>query len=267
MLILAINTATINTQIALLEVGAAGRLAAHPGVPPTPVVAAAATKTARRVIWEKEWKSNYNEAEKILPAIKTALKKAEKLSAACASGAAMPGTELIPGMVFVVNGPGSFTGLRIGITVANCLAWAAGAGMEACTTFEYLRAAAPPAARARTAVMLRAGGDFVAVAGPAAASHAPAHEIILISVLPEYFKKNKAIKYILADLKPEEKKKIKLPAGVKWMPQTLLGSFGKTVAELLAAAPAAWPPAAPQNTIKPFYLQPPKITQSKKPKF
>ena len=40
--------------------------------------------------------------------------------------------------IFVVNGPGSFTGLRIGITVANSIAYANGVAIVGCMSDDWL---------------------------------------------------------------------------------------------------------------------------------
>lgn len=57
------------------------------------------------------WNGNYDETKKLLPAIESVLKKARI------------GFEDIDRIV-VARGPGAFTGLRIGVTVANTLAMA-----------------------------------------------------------------------------------------------------------------------------------------------
>lgn len=82
---LAINTASSPTAIALL--------------------------TSKKVLAEKSWFSWAQESEKLLPEVLNLLKKA-KLNFADLK------------QIFAITGPGSFSGVRIGITVANTLAYA-----------------------------------------------------------------------------------------------------------------------------------------------
>jgi len=72
------------------------------------------------------------------------------------------------GEVYVSVGPGSFTGLRVGVTVAKALAWARGARPVAVPTLDAIAANADPRdgpADAALAVMLNAKGGryFVGV--------------------------------------------------------------------------------------------------------
>ncbi len=77
-------------------------------------------------------------------------------------------------VVAVVTGPGSFTGLRVGVTAAKTFAYAVGADVLGLDTLEVLAAAAPPeVARLSAAVDAQRGevvaGDFVRTAdGPMA---------------------------------------------------------------------------------------------------
>lgn len=64
-----------------------------------------------KVLQEIQWKGEYNESEKLLPAIGKLLKKA-KISFFDLQ------------RIIVVAGPGPFSSLRIGVTVANILAFA-----------------------------------------------------------------------------------------------------------------------------------------------
>ena len=61
-------------------------------------------------IWSKKLPVDFNEAEKLLPLIDELVKK---------SKSHLPDLKAI----FVITGPGPFTSLRIGITVANTLAY------------------------------------------------------------------------------------------------------------------------------------------------
>ena len=88
MLIIAINTASSAAErksaIALIEMG--------------------------KVLGEESWYSNRNESERILPGLDRLLKE---------NGKSWDDV----GGVFVVKGPGSYTSLRVGITIANTIAW------------------------------------------------------------------------------------------------------------------------------------------------
>ena len=62
-----------------------------------------------KIIFKKEFFVKYRQTEKLLPEIGKLFKKYDN--------------KTIKGII-VVSGPGSFTSLRIGITVANTLSWA-----------------------------------------------------------------------------------------------------------------------------------------------
>ncbi|NIA02315.1 MAG: tRNA (adenosine(37)-N6)-threonylcarbamoyltransferase complex dimerization subunit type 1 TsaB, partial [Nitrospirae bacterium] len=98
MLTLGINTASSVTSIALLSEG--------------------------KLVGENSWQSHNDEAEKLMPAIAELLGKAD---------AQLPQIE----RVIVISGPGSFTGLRVGVTVANTIAYLNECDLYAVDTFGY----------------------------------------------------------------------------------------------------------------------------------
>ena len=77
------------------------------------------------IIAAEYWKSANDEAEKLMPTIQNMLSEIsyEEIK-----------------RIYVVKGPGSFTGLRVGVTVANTLAYLTGAELHAFSTFEYWQA-------------------------------------------------------------------------------------------------------------------------------
>ena len=83
-LIIAINTASKESAVALIE--------------------------GKKILGEESWESNANESEKVLPAIQGLLKVASKTWEDLEA-------------VFVVKGPGAYTSLRVGINIANSMAW------------------------------------------------------------------------------------------------------------------------------------------------
>lgn len=73
-----------------------------------------------KLIAEKSWQSHNNEAEKLMPAI----------AELCDDLTAID-------QVIVISGPGSFTGLRVGVTVANTIAYLNKCDLYAVDTFDY----------------------------------------------------------------------------------------------------------------------------------
>lgn len=76
----------------------------------------------KEVIEDRTWPSQNDEAEKIMPRIKEMLggRSFDQIT-----------------RILVLRGPGSFTGLRVGITVANTIAYLVGAKLFQISTFEY----------------------------------------------------------------------------------------------------------------------------------
>lgn len=73
------------------------------------------------------------------------------------------------GLVAVGTGPGSFTGMRVGVSAARALAFAAGCPVIGVPSYDALAAAAPRAAPAVAAVRdARRGEVYFALYGPAA---------------------------------------------------------------------------------------------------
>jgi tRNA threonylcarbamoyladenosine biosynthesis protein TsaB len=64
-------------------------------------------------------------------------------------------------LIGVTNGPGSFTGIRIGLAMARGLALALDVPLAACSTFEAVRANAPAAANARDLIAIDSRRDEI----------------------------------------------------------------------------------------------------------
>jgi len=98
-ILLAINTATAQTEIAILRDG--------------------------EVLIEDSWRAEANESDKILPYLRDTL---EELNLKFEDIAEL----------FVVKGPGHFTALRVGITIANTLAFLLKVPIYTMDTFEMV---------------------------------------------------------------------------------------------------------------------------------
>lgn len=220
MIVLGINSATTVTEIALIK--------------------------NQKVLAEKSWISNKDEAEKIPPAIRGILKK---------SGLNYKDI----GMLFVVSGPGSFTGLRVGVTIGNALGFGLSVPMKSCTTFELLQAKISPTAKNKTVIVISAGGGQVAVMKKGL----KVPKIISREELGLWLNQEKGLQYALLDFKKEQQteiQKILKSAKLKLLPKNAEKSFGKAIIELLTKSPK-------HKMVKPNYLQKPNITASKKPVF
>lgn len=222
MLTVAINTSTRKISVALLKDG--------------------------KPFGEKSWNSRKDEAEKLLPNIERLLKKEKKQWKDVRE-------------VFVVSGPGPFTGLRVGVTTANALAWSTGSTMIAADVFEYLRAMLPSKVSRQTAVLVKAGGDYMAVHE----SGTNKHRLVTSKNLPGILKKTGA-KKILAEMAPNDlsvlKKMMKeRSVAVSFVEGKELKSFGAAAAEIVRGKRTR------SKSVGPRYLQKPHITRSKKPSF
>ncbi len=218
MLILGIDTATSETEIALVD------------------------SVSQKVIFAKSWKSDHDEAERLLPQISVAIEKADgrKIDA-----------------IYVIEGPGSFTGLRIGVTASNILGLVSGAKLYGIDTFEFMAVKAKSSDK-DFAVVLRAGGDNLAVRR----SEKEDYEIVKGESLGEFLRGNyNRIKLAVTDIPAKERSKYILPAGCGWMADRQMASFGEALLRLSLKKKVS------RKIISPYYLQPPKITQSSKPKF
>jgi tRNA threonylcarbamoyl adenosine modification protein YeaZ len=181
-----------------------------------------------KTLFYEGWKADFNEAEKLLPALKRALKKAEKID-----------------KVFVVEGPGSFTGLRVGITIANTLAYAEKVPLVTMGTFEYLQAKLPLQKQKNTAIILRAGGQNIVVKLPLKKKN---HNL-QADELDRFLKENPGIQFACGDIKQG------LPKEVKWLDLKELLPLDKVIQK-----------AGKRKThrlVKPVYFKPPTITKSK----
>lgn len=204
---------------------------------------------AAKLLNEKTWKSRRDEAEKIMPELLKILKKAGKSWKDLRN-------------VFVIEGPGPFTGLRVGVTVANTLAWSVQCPMRSASVFEYELARVPAAKRRSTAVILRSGGDTVAARLPGAKKE----KILTLTALPGYLARSKT-RYLAADIKPEDLLRLQkalrfLSPAVKIFRHNELETFGNAVVSLMRSRQIKT-----VTMVKPLYLQKPHITKSKKETF
>lgn len=243
-LTLAINTATSHTSIALLtEEGA--------------------------LLAEKAWESANNEAEKLMPAIKELLEEAGK---AASLNSDLDFKDIKK--VIVVKGPGSFTGLRVGITVANTIAYLNKCEISSLTTFEYLHRLVSDKKTeisAKIPVLLFAGKGGVYL------SEAPDSEPRIVD-LPDLPEAVKNFSKLTGDISEEQKELLK---SFENPPQFIdpKKTFGEVIVEFLkdstsgeeesipgdASSHKQQEPAKGEiNLVKPLYIKQPSITKSKK---
>ena len=187
------------------------------------------------LIAEKSWQAKNNEAEKLMPEISGMLGNAKLQFAHI--------TE-----VFVIKGPGSFTGLRVGVTVANTLAYLnQGTSAEvpkcklfAINTFEYLHYLST------FPVLLFAGSGGVYLS---IKNKKPV--LINLHELNDILKKEK-IKNVCGDITAEQKAII---SDVKFINSKK--TFGQIMSEVLSLKHESL------KIVEPLYIKEPGITQSK----
>jgi tRNA threonylcarbamoyl adenosine modification protein YeaZ len=216
---LALNTASSKTSIALFD--------------------------GEKILAEKSWQGKNDEAEKMMPAIDALLKNNKKTF------------ENIKRVV-VVKGPGSFTGLRIGVTVANTIAYLNGCELFGFDTCEYLWEASPKKAQAKSlALLLFAGSKGVYVSQNN--ESAKKAKLVNLDVLNKFLKDHK-IKEVFGEISAEQKKTLK---GVKFIPTKI--SFGKIIQKILKKITAKKIKSV--KIVMPIYVKKPAITISKKKLF
>ena len=206
MLILAINTASSKTAIALLE----------------------REKCGVKILKEKSWPSQSNEAEKLMPETAKLFLKTKKHYDQLAE-------------VVIIKGPGSFTGLRVGVTVANTIAHLTHAKLFAVSTFEYWHAIS------EFPVVIYAGSGGVYLSENV--KQRP--KMLNLDQALKLFKRLK-VKSLCGDISTDQKKlfaEIKLGKPTK--------SFGKIMQKILMKK------LKPQKIINPLYIKKPQITPSK----
>jgi len=206
MIKLAINTSSPKTAIALLK--------EHDG--------------KFKLLDEASWKSKNDEAENLLPNIQKLLKKNKKTFADIKN-------------LIVVKGPGSFTGLRIGVATANVIAYLNSSHLYCLTAFDcYWKMLGEKPKD--MALLLYAGSGGVYVNG----------ELVNLPDLKKYLSEKK-IKEFFGNISKDQKKHV-----THLKSKTLRKSFGKVLEkfELKDLEKA--------QIVEPMYIKGPGITPKKK---
>lgn len=194
-------------------------------------------------IYETVWTGNKDESEKLIFAIERTLKKA---------GVKFADVDEI----FVTKGPGPFSALRIGVTVANILGLTLKIPCYAVSTVDYWRARLSKKFT-NAVLLLFAGGMYCAHQKNA---RAKADVALLEDILRSYTdQKSDGAKTPLAffgDLTENGAKlfrKLKKP-GWKWIAEKSLATFGTVIKNYGTTV------AVREFPITPSYFKPPNIT-------
>lgn len=169
------------------------------------------------LIAEDSWQARNDEAEKLLPAIKELVSDFEEIK-----------------RVIVVRGPGSFTGLRVGIAVANTIAYLTGAELYALSTLEYwhLQSDLP--------CLVFAGSRGVYLED----------ELIPLDELYQTLI-DRQITQVTGDISADQIKELK---DIEFVVPT--DTFGQSISRFT--------PGQPTKIVEPLYIKEPNISQSKK---
>lgn len=212
MFTLAINTASSKTGIALFAV----------------------KNLEVKLLAKNSWEAKNNEAEKLMPSIDKLLKKTKKTYEDLAQ-------------IYVIKGPGSFTGLRVGVTVANTISSLVGAELIGVSTFEFLHS------QTELPILLFAGKGGVFLSEKVMKKP----ELINMPELNEVLSKKKITK-VSGDIISDQ---IKVLKKVKF--QKLKNNFGAVMKKIISENIKK---KLYKNVklIKPLYIKEPNISVSKK---
>lgn len=193
---------------------------------------------------EKYWQSKNDEAEKLMPEIKKLLKKRNF-------------DEI--GKVIVVKGPGSFTGLRIGVTVANTIAYLNECELFGVDTCEYLwemldENFAGAKVLKSLALLIFAGEKGVYISQNF--ESAKKAELINLPDLIEHLNSKKITKFF-GDISKDQKKVLKEFEFIESKK-----SFAEIIKKIIAKINSG--NLQPVPIVEPIYVKKPAITESKK---
>lgn len=208
MLILGINTASSRTGIALFE--------------------------KSKLIAKNSWAAHNDEAEKLMPAIAQLLKKADKTFSNIKQ-------------IYVIKGPGSFTGLRVGVTVANTLAYLNRCELFGITTFEYWHSAS----ELPVGLYAGSGGVYLSLNKDAEP------RLIKLDELNNILKKQK-IKEISGDISDDQKATLKTAEFLNSKK-----TFAAVI-QIIIEKNIQKPILKSEKIIQPLYIKEPGITTRKK---
>ncbi|MDX9971184.1 MAG: tRNA (adenosine(37)-N6)-threonylcarbamoyltransferase complex dimerization subunit type 1 TsaB [Candidatus Gracilibacteria bacterium] len=192
------------------------------------------------VLNEKSWPSDNNEAEKLIPEIYDSLKSQnldwKDLSAQ-----------------IVVNGPGSFTGLRIGIVIANTLKYLLKNSLFHINTFDYFWSSLPEnLANENTALLIYAGQGGLYLSKSKNDTDEKSVEIVPLNQIIEKLNRLK-VKDVFGEISPEQKA---LLTNLKF--HNLENSFGENMKKILSSRTLE-----NEQSVVPLYIKPPAITKAK----
>ncbi len=193
-----------------------------------------------KVLTEKSWVSDNSEAEKLMPEIAEALKSQN-----------LDFKDLLTQIV--IKGPGSFTGLRIGIVVANTLKYLLKNNLYSINTFEYLWSAfAHNHDTTDTALLLYAGQGGLYLSKSNYDLNENDISLLPLSQIEEALKGLK-IKNIFGEISAEQKALLKDFNYIE-----LHTSFGENMRNILGTRSFQ-----NEDAVSPLYIKPPAITQAK----
>ncbi|MBI4994167.1 tRNA (adenosine(37)-N6)-threonylcarbamoyltransferase complex dimerization subunit type 1 TsaB [Candidatus Peregrinibacteria bacterium] len=206
--------------------------------------------TKKKILAEIKWRGAADESEKLLPAILKLLKRAKKNF-----------TDLK--RIIVVNGPGPFSAVRIGVTDANILGFALNIPVFSISSEKLWQLRRP---EKNAILLLHAGGNFVAV-------HKSGREtaICKITEIPDPYKlpplkrdkqatsyKLQATSYKLifyGDITPDERSELRKKKNLRFIPENKLKTVAETVFNIKLSL------LKREKQVSPRYWRAPNITK------
>lgn len=181
-----------------------------------------------------------DESEKLLPAILKILKRAKKKWSDLKR-------------IIVVNGPGPFSAVRIGVTTANVLGFALGIPVFSISSEKLWRLRSP---EKNAILLLHAGGNSVVVSGRKLKTKIC--KISDLTALLSLTPRPSPLAFY-GDLTADELNELNQNKNAQFIPENKLKSFGETIFNVKLSL------LRKEKSAKPLYWRPPNITRPKNP--